>query len=172
MDVIVGHVDGVNGKGVKVGDKWYNAFSESTVKPLNKGDLVEFNCQVNGKWNNIKGAVKVLEKVSGGGSSVSGSASPSPDAAADLPPHFSIHKGYVTKTTEYPLPSDHPDNVIINQNALTNAVSIVTIYERPDDAMDVIDKVLVIARAFAEFSSGRMSAEKHLEALKKLTEAE
>ena len=46
-----------DGKAFKVGETWYSSFK---TLPVKKGEEVEFDFVVNGKFNNIAGKIKVL----------------------------------------------------------------------------------------------------------------
>lgn len=49
------------GFGLKIGGEWYNGFEKA---PAKKGDLVSFAYEKKGKWNNIRGEVKVTKNIS------------------------------------------------------------------------------------------------------------
>jgi hypothetical protein len=162
METVTGVVGKTYDKAIYVNSTRYSAFNPSQLNGVSEGATVEFKAQTSpcGQYNNIKGNVSV---VAAGSSATVTNIAPAP--SVDLPPHYSLMKGYVTKLTEYPLPADHPDNSIINQNSLTNAVNY---YNGADIAPET---VLETARIFAEFSSGRMDATAKDEALAALRSA-
>jgi hypothetical protein len=56
-----------DGKGIKVGEEWFSAFNASELDHINWKDDVEFSFARNGRFNNLKGTVKLIS--AGGGSS-------------------------------------------------------------------------------------------------------
>jgi hypothetical protein len=60
------------------------------------------------------------------------------------------------KNTVFPVPNTHGDYAIIRQNALTNAVAIVSQRSdwRSEDVDTVSERVIRLAYKFAEFTSG------------------
>jgi hypothetical protein len=138
-----------DGKRIKLDDgNWYGAFAAASLAHVIVGDHVNFNYDLSAKtdqngnpYRNIKSAV----------TKAGGSSTPSV-------PNTAINNNVVTKVGE-PILSN--SRCIIRQNALTNATSLVRAsIEKIEvgaswpDSDDIINSVLLFAKAFEAYTSG------------------
>jgi hypothetical protein len=153
MSMVTGVVEAKarTGKGIKVGDLWYSAFTAATLDGVERGDEVSFESVLDktGKYNNIKGAVKK------GGTTV-----PVSGASSD-------------GTLKVLKPSLDRERSIIRQNALTNArehySSVVDFKALESLSIEETCKAVIeVARIFEAYTSGDADIEVAKEALSKM----
>lgn len=108
----VQHISGVvevvtrDGKSIKVNGEFYGAYRANELEHVSKGDHVEFDYKVNGKWRNIWGKVQVQE--------VPESSTPQPAAKPAAVPKETLALS--------------KDRIIVRQNATSNASRIVSAF--------------------------------------------
>jgi len=157
-------------KGLMIAGAWYSSFN--AFSGITKGDVVSFSFAEKGQWKNIKGPIEKVTGIAVGSESVS---QPSTTSATqqELPPHYMIAKGYMSKVQTFPIPVDHPDRAIVRQNSLTNAVNMLAhakIFMGLDDASLMAEVTIEIATIFEKYSTGQLEMEAAVEAVAAMTE--
>lgn len=144
MATVTGKVEAMSGKsaygtyGMLINGKWYN--SKWPIK-ANKGDEVEFD-------DGGKSYVNKLTVVSAGG----GGGGAAPSATPTRSTSYSRGK--------FPIAKDDGQISIIRQNALTNAVKLVTEAKGLGaNIEDSVSTILDIARVFEAYTSGDVDRE-------------
>ncbi len=142
MQKIKGTVEVVarNKKGVKIGESWYGAFKVAQLSGADAGDVVEFDSEPKGDFNNIKGNVTIVTKGSGGAKEDTGTKSEGSSG------------GSLTMR----------DRQIIRQNSLTQANTLLSTFysgsmgDQGATPEESANEVIAIARMFEAYSSGEI----------------
>ena len=72
----------------------------------------------------------------------------------------------VASAEAYPLPADHPKNVIVNQNSMAHATALaIHIHRDSNDPDQILATTLQLAAEITRFSTGRSTADKVAELL-------
>ena len=156
MAIVNGTVEAVSTKfgkyGICVNGKWYNQNPEwLSVKP-EKGDVVEFD-------DGGRNYIKKLRIVSGG------VAESVPSSASSSAPRPAPSGGRT-----FPVGITAPERTINRQNALTNAVALMSQYPvtEVDDIMLNVETVINIARKFEAYTTGDLDMQEAEQALKEM----
>lgn len=134
------------GKSIQMDDgNWYSAFNASQIGDVDKGDSVEFQFKVNGRYRNIQGNVS---KVAGGSSESTGSKAPARSGGG---------RSYRANGEEGGFPI-HPlayERALDRRNAISAASTIIASeIAHGTEFEDVAEATLSLARTFEAYSTG------------------
>ena len=154
MAIVNGTVEAISTKfgkfGICVEGKWYNTNPEwLSVKP-EKGDVVEFD-------DGGRNYIKKLKVISGAVPSSTPSTSPKAPVSS-------------SGGRTFPVGVTAPERTINRQNALTNAVALMSQYPvtEADDIMLNAQTVIDIARKFESYTTGDLDLEEAKAALEEM----
>lgn len=139
------------GKGLKIGENWYSAFTAGMLNGAKVGDNVSFVytevVKEGTTYRNIKGAVSIKE----GGA---------PEPAAGRPAAASGGSSFSKGGRSFPVGPLDPERSIIRQNSLTQANKLLEgqLGEMPSYE-EQAHTVISVARIFESYSAGDMDAE-------------
>lgn len=160
-DVSNGVVEAVrkDNKGLMIAGTWYSSFN--AFSGIMKSDVVSFNFIEKGMWKNIKGPIEKVTGVAVSDAIVSASSGTTQPDAPELPPHYTIARGYMTKVQSFPVAFDHPDRAIIRQNSLTNAVNLLGHIglDGATDNINAAEVAIEVAAIFEKYSTGQLEME-------------
>lgn len=157
MATFTGVVESVSrtGKAIKIGERWYSAFTAAQLNGANVGNNVRFVFNETEKagttYYNIKGSVSILKDEPAAPSTaalVAGPEAPRPSYAG---------KG----GRSFPVGPLDPERSIIRQNALTqanNAIGLVFRGEEVHSDEELADRLIALARKFEAYSAGDLDA--------------
>lgn len=136
------------GKSIQLDDdNWYSAFNASQIGEVEKGDTVEFQYRVNGRYRNIQGNVT---KSSGGAeASTGGSKAPTTRSTGGRSYRANGEEGgFPIHPLAYERALDRRNAINAASNIIASEIAHGTEFE------DVADATLSLARTFEAYSTG------------------